>query len=117
MSRLIPAFRKFLLKLYQAQTKNKCLVLAHCFFGSSNRLGMSALIRRAERVVKTHRDVADEKAAGIGHFKTAGLEFHEAVGGKRRERGEFLFKMLLEVDAELSRSSRRSRARGRTSSA
>lgn len=61
---------------------------------------MSALIRRAERVVETHRDVADEETAGVGHFEAAGIELHEAVGGKRRERGEFLLKMLLEIDAE-----------------
>ena len=61
---------------------------------------MSPLIRRAERVVKTHRYVANEKAAGVGHFQASRLLLHESVGGKRRERGEFLFKMLLEVDAE-----------------
>ena len=59
---------------------------------------MPPLIRRAERVVETHRDVADEEAAGVGHFEAAGLEFHEAVGGEGRERGELLFKMLLEID-------------------
>jgi hypothetical protein len=32
----------------------------------SNRLRMSPLIRRAQRVVKTHRDVADEETAGAG---------------------------------------------------
>lgn len=35
----------------------------------SNRLGMSPLIRRAERVVETHREVADEEADGGGHFE------------------------------------------------
>jgi hypothetical protein len=61
---------------------------------------MPPLIRRAERVVETHRDVADEQAAGVGDFETAGLAFHESVGGKRRERREFFGKMLLEVDAD-----------------
>ena len=64
---------------------------------------MSPLIRRTERVVETHRDVADEEASGLGDFEATGLEFHQAVGGKRRERCEFLFKMLLEVDAKFLR--------------
>ena len=34
---------------------------------------MPPLIRRAERVVETHRDVADEEAAGVGHFEAAGV--------------------------------------------
>ena len=49
--------------------------------------------------------------------RPAGLAFHQAVGFKRRERGEFLGKMLLEVDAELLRHRGVSRARGRTSRA
>ena len=64
---------------------------------------MPPFIRRAERVVETHRDVADEEAAGVGHFNAAGLLLHETVGSKRREQREFLGKMLLEVDAELLR--------------
>src|SRR6267142_1317066 len=76
-------------------------MIATGFMRLSNRLGMSPLIRRAERVVETHRDVANEEATGIGDFKAAGFAFHEAIGFKRRERREFFFKMLLEVDAEL----------------
>src|ERR1035437_750239 len=63
----------------------------------SNRLGMSPLIRRAERVVKTHRDVADEQTSSIGDFEAAGLALHEAVGFKQRERCEFRREMLLEI--------------------
>ena len=52
---------------------------------------MSPLVRRAQRVVETHLDVADEEAAGVGHFQSAGLLLHEAVGGKRCEQAEFLY--------------------------
>ena len=64
---------------------------------------MPPFIRRAKRVVETHCDIADEQTAGVRDFQAAGLEFHQAVGGERREQRQFLFKMLFEVDAEFLR--------------
>jgi len=54
-----------------------------------------------ERIVETHRDVANEQTSSIGDFETSRRAFHEAVGFEWRERGEFAGEVLREVDAEL----------------
>jgi len=64
---------------------------------------MFPLAHRREGVVEAHRDVADEQAAGVGHFKAGRRAFHQAVGFQRRERREFRREVFREVDAELLR--------------
>ena len=69
----------------------------------SNRLGMSPLIRRAEGVIKTHREVADEKPAAVGDFQTGQRALHQPVGFKRNQGREFTGEVLLKVDTQLLR--------------
>ena len=42
----------------------------------SDRLGMPPLANRRQRVVKTHRDVADEPAARVSDFQAGRCAFH-----------------------------------------
>ena len=61
---------------------------------------MPTLAHRSQRVVEAHGNVADEEAARLGDFQSAGGAFHESVGLKGREGCEFAGEMFGEVDAE-----------------
>ena len=61
---------------------------------------MPALAGGGQGVVEAHGDVANEQTPGIGDFHAGRREFHQPVGRKGRERGQFGGKVFGEVDAE-----------------
>jgi len=64
---------------------------------------MFPLAHRREGVVEAHRNVANEQAAGVGHFQAAGVRRTRPSASSGASRREFRREVFREIDAEFLR--------------